>query len=123
MENNIKTFEDACATVGVDPTQLPDVSNIPERFQVSVVAGFKLMVVAEALNEDWQADYENTSQPKYEPWFEWSSSAGGFVCGVCVLWYTITLVGPRLVYKDYETAQYAGEQFIDLYNDWMKIPK
>lgn len=122
MNQKIKTFEDACAAQNLDPNTLPDVSAIPENYQTSTIAAYKLMIVAEALNEGWKPDYSNWNQYKYEPWFEWSSSAGGFVSGDYVLWFARTAVGPRLVFKDAETAKYAGQQFIDLYNEWMKIP-
>ena len=51
------------------------------------------VVIAKALNEGWVPDYTNSNQTKYESWFKYDSSAGGFVYYDCAYWFALTGVG------------------------------
>jgi hypothetical protein len=123
MENNIKTFEDACAALGLDPNALPDFSMIPEKERGPLLAHYKLTVIARALNGDWQPDWSNGQWDKYYPWFEMERRGVGFAYDACDHWYTISYVGSRLCYKSAELARYAGETFIELYKEYFVIQK
>jgi hypothetical protein len=48
----IKTFEDACKKLGVDPEKLPDTSGILSEFSKPVTAAYKLMIIYKAINND-----------------------------------------------------------------------
>lgn len=54
MKNNIKTFDDACHVLNLDPSTLPVVTGLPARHQKAITAHFKLIIIAEALNEGWK---------------------------------------------------------------------
>src|ERR1035437_5555493 len=76
----IKTFEDACKKLGVDPSKLPDVSGILEEFAKPIIAAYKLMIIYKAINNGWKPNWSNSDQYKYYPWFYVLSSGFGFSC-------------------------------------------
>jgi hypothetical protein len=111
----IKTFEAACKQLELDQVKcLPKVTGVPKHQQDAIIAHAKLMIIAEALNDGWKPDWKNTSENKYYPWFDLSSGSGlsyydcGFDC-------SNSFVGSRLCFKSKELAEYAGKQFIKLY--------
>jgi hypothetical protein len=118
----IPTFEEACAFKGIDPTILPDVSKIPEEYAKPIIAHFKLMVITEATNAGWKADYKK-SNDKYYPW-AWvkedkSHPTGfGFSFTYCHCAYTHTPLGSRLAFETAEKAEAALEFHADLYKDF-----
>ena len=118
----IKKWQDAFKVKGMDPKVLPDVSMIPEQYRKPVIAQFILNVVAEVLNGDWKADYTDYNQYKYYPYFEVKADAArpsgfGLSYGAYDDWSAATTCGVRLSYKDHETAKFAGQNFIHLYED------
>ena len=117
MDSKIKTFEDACKALNLDPEQvLPDVSGMPEKHQKAIVSHAKLVIIAEALNDGWKPDWTDDDQLKYYPWFRMDSGSGlaylGFDYG-----YSYSRVGSRLCFQTRELAEYAGNQFKELYED------
>jgi len=116
MYTEIKTFEDACKAINVEPTIIPDFSLFPESDQQAMIAHAKLVIIAKAINGDWVPDWTNGEWDKYYPWFKMGSpSGGGFsYCG-CDYRGTVSAVGSRLCFETREKAIYAGNQFEDLY--------
>jgi len=109
----IKTFEDAIKETcrpGV-----PDFSNLPEDLREYFKAQYKIIVIAEALNEGWKADWNDSNQCKYYPYFYMSS--GAFVFDDAAYDYSYASAGysSRLCFKSRELARYAGEQFLDIW--------
>ena len=122
----IKTFEEACAKLGLDPANLPDFSMMPEKHRAALTAHSKLIIIAEALNDGWQPDWSNDDEYKYWPYFEITAdkdqpSGFGFSLTGFVRWYTYASVGSRLCYSSRELARYAGETFVDLYRAYFLI--
>jgi hypothetical protein len=114
----IKSFEDACKHLGLDPAKLPDISAIPEEFKKPVIAGFKLMIIYKAINNGWKPDWSNYQQWKYYPWFEVLSSGFGFSVRFSDCAYTPATVGSRLCTDTREKALYIGNQFAAEYKDY-----
>jgi len=125
--SKIKTFEEACGALGIDPTKpLVDASGMPEKHRKAIEAHSKLVVIAQALNEGWEPNWNDEDEYKYFPWFEveateekpsgvgFSYSRYGHSCAV-------TSVGSRLCYRTRELALYAGETFADLYKEYLLI--
>ena len=124
MYTEIKTFEDACKAINVEPTIIPDFSLFPESDQEAMIAHAKLIIIAQAINGDWVPDWTNGEWDKYYPWFKMGSpSGGGFSYLVFVSWYTTSHVGSRLCYKSRDLAIYAGQQFTDIYEDFLTLNK
>lgn len=117
----IKTFEDACNKLGIDPTALPDVSRIPEKHRAHTIANYKLIIIAEALHEGWEPNWDDYNEYKYYPWFRMSGS--GFSCFDYGDDISISYLGSRLCFKSRDIAKYAGEQFTELYKEQMLILK
>lgn len=120
--DRIKTVEDACFELGVNEADI-DLNISTETFgdrTEALRAIAKLMVVAKALNEGWVPDWNNPNQYKWFPWFE--SNGSGFRFDVSYYDYagTDSSGGSRLCFKDKKLAEYAGKQFIDLYNQSLK---
>jgi len=125
--DKIKTFEEACAALGIS-TALPEVSMLPEAEQKAIVAHYKLTVIAKALNEGWKPDWSNDDEYKYYPWFDVEEDAAkpsgfGLSYGGYVGTDLYTFIGSRLCFKSRELAKYAGEQFTDLYEEYFLINK
>ncbi len=126
MKSKIKKFEDACKALKIDPKKLPDLSALPEKHQKALLAHYKLVIIAEALNEGWQPDWSNYNEYKYYPWFEIDASkdnpaGSGFSGSNYDCWDTNSYVGSRLCFKSRELALYAGKQFEDLYIEYFLI--
>ena len=51
ITEKVKTFEDACVILGLDPEKLPIVEYLPEKDQISIIAYYKLAIITRALNE------------------------------------------------------------------------
>lgn len=127
MYTNIKTFEDACQAIGVNPEHLPEVGNLPKDLDEYIVTSYKLAIINQAINGEWRANYGNHNQKKWFPWFSIkkghaSGSAGGFSFFVCFYVYSHTFVGARLAYETEAQAAYAGKTFTDLYEKVFLIP-
>ncbi|WP_052257127.1 hypothetical protein [Flavobacterium sp. AED] len=119
MYTEIKTFEDACKAINVEPTIIPDFSFFPESDRQAMIDHAKLVIIAKAINGDWVPDWTNGEWDKYYPWFEMGSpSGGGFSYDDCAYWYTVSGVGSRLCFESREKAIYAGQQFEDLYKSY-----
>ena len=114
----IKTFEDACTKLALDPKHLPDVSMIPEEFSKPIIAAYKLMIIFKAINQGWTPDWSDSDQYKYYPWFRVLSSGFGFSTTAYDHTITFTCVGSRLCTDSSEKAMYVAEQFKAEYQEY-----
>ena len=130
----IKSFEDAVRFLVVNSLDNNKDLIFAQDYPVSFVATnkemckinayTKLLIIATAWNkiDGFVAYWENTSQYKYFPWFEYSSDAAGFVCSNTLRTATFASAnyGSRLCFMTRERAKQFGEQFIDLWNDLLR---
>ena len=110
----IKTFEDACETCGVLDTLIVSVTDTKDEGAYK-----KLKIIARALNQDWKANFNDGSQQKWYPWFVFNGSGFGFSGTDYAYSLTYAGVGSRLCFKSKELAEYAGKQFLSIYNDYL----
>ena len=117
ITDRIKTYEDACAELGIVPQLEVTLNELG--FTPDVINLRKIKTITEALNEGWKPDWNDSNQYKYYPWFKMSS--GGFVFSVTTYDYSCAYAGnaSRLCYKSSDLAKYAGEQFTKLYSDYI----
>jgi hypothetical protein len=115
---SIQKPEDAFKRLGMDPSVMPDLSKLPERFGFLAVV-FILAVICEAVNDKWKADYSNHNQKKYFPWGSVSSVGLAFSDSDCDCAYAIANVGFPLVFESPEKAKYVFEKFPDLWKVWL----
>jgi len=114
----IKTFEDACTKLALDPKHLPDVSMIPAEFGKPIIAAYKLMIIFKAINDGWVTDWNDWSQYKYYPWYRVLSSGFGFSGTGYDGTYTHTGIGSRLCTDTSEKAMFVAEQFKAEYREY-----
>lgn len=120
IRDKVKSFEDACQFLGIDPKHLPVVDNLPEKDQKAIVAFYKLTIIIRALNEGWEPNWKNWNEYKYFNDF-YGRSASGFVCSGTGYALTDTDIGSRLCFKSRELAEYALSQFKELYLQYLLI--
>lgn len=125
--SQIKTYEDACKQLQIDPAALPDVSMLPAKHQKAITAFAKLVIIAEALNGGWIPDWKNDDEYKYYPWFDMNPDADDDKAGLGLSYldydysFSNSIVGSRLCFRTDELARYAGQQFIQLYADYFLL--
>ena len=111
----VKSFEDARNMTG--RPDVPDFSNLPTDMRKHFEAQYKMIVIAEALNEEWIPDWDNYDEYKYYPWFEMSPSSFAFGDSDYANAYAVAGSGSRLKFRTRELAEYAAKQFIDIWKD------
>lgn len=115
--DRVKSFEDACQVLGIS-TDVPEVKGLPRKHQKAIVANYKLIIIAEALNEGWKPNWQDSDEYKYYPWFDMSNPAGVGCSGTAsTASYTYATLGSRLCFKNRELAIYFGQTFTDLLNE------
>lgn len=117
ITDRVKSFEDACQVLGIS-TNVPEVKGLPRKHQKAIIANYKLIVIAEALNEGWKPNWQDSDEYKYYPWFDMSNPAGvGYSYTISAASTTHATFGSRLCLKNRELAIYFGQTFTDLFND------
>lgn len=117
ITDRVKSFEDACQVLGIS-TNVPEVKGLPRKHQKAIIANYKLIVIAEALNEGWKPNWQDSDEYKYYPWFDMSNPAGvGYSYTRNTASHTSATIGSRLCLKNRELAIYFGQTFTDLFND------
>ena len=141
IKDRVKTFEDACTVLGIDPDEWKKKHLM---FSKDVLAYLKLRVITQALNEGWYPKFTEDER-RYYPWFyiltheEYdnlsaeekrrcvgrasnnANASGGLVSANAVhaASNSYTVNGARLAFSNYDLAVYAGKQFIDVWADFV----
>lgn len=115
ITDRIKTFEDACNEIGID-----SVTFDYEFDRADEIAYQKLKVIIRALNEGWKPNWDDTNERKWAPWFYMNSPSGfrfhdSYYAGTL----TSSTGGSRLCFKSEELANYAANQFLDIYKAFL----
>jgi len=120
----IKTFAQACKKLGLNPERcLPGVSRVPKKHQAATLAGAKLVIITEALNDGWEPDWDNSNEAKYFPWF-WMNKPGFRLDDLVFGWSASdTGAGSRLCFKSRGLAEHAAKYFLKEYEALMVIAK
>ncbi len=146
VTERIKTFEDACKELGKDHALVAEYLQVADKCVVSgdILAYLKLRIITAALNEGWEPQF-TTDEWRYFPYFYLytqeeidtmdeedkhrvvyrshdSANAGGGVSYANASYdssYAGAGVGSRLAFKTGELAKYAGEQFIEIWADYV----
>lgn len=120
IKEHIKTFSDVLQHLDID---LDDFEDRIEDMQADEAAYVKLKYIVQVLNEGWTPNWNNSSEYKYYPWFKMGSSSGGFSYYDYGNWYSGSCVGSRLCFKSSDLAKYAGNQFADIYKEFLTTNK
>lgn len=155
ITDRIKTFEDACRELG-DSHIFVKTYNVFEHdmrasigaeFLKDIAAYLKLRIIAAALNEDWEPEYQK-DEVRWYPWHYlytqeeidemsdedkekislvlWGGPADfGSCCGLGFAYSrdafsnSYSVCGSRLAMKSKELATYFGKQFINIWCDFL----
>lgn len=120
----IKSFLEACKKLKLDPKKvLPVVKSMPLHMQKPQIAYAKLVVIAQALNEGWEPNWDDTNEWKYWPWFYMNKPGFRFGGSDYAIPGSGTTGGSRLCFHTRELSDYAGKQFLSLWREMMVMPK
>ena len=118
----IKTFLEACKKLKLDPKKvLPVVKSMPLEMQKPQLAYTKLVIIAAALNDGREPNWDNTNEWKYWPWFWMDKPGFRFGASDCSLSGTDSAGGSRLCFRTRELSDYAAKKFLPLWKDLMVI--
>jgi hypothetical protein len=115
ITDRIKTFEDACNELGIDPEHFVEIVGYME--PKDELAYRKLKVIVKALNEGWEPNWNDSSERKWRPWFYLDAPGFRFHGSDYVDSGSISAGGSRLCFKSEELCNYAAQQFLDIYKD------
>jgi len=92
-------------------------------FQEALNAVATLWIIAQAIRGTWEADYDNSNQKKWYPWFRKTASGFVFSNAFCDWSFSYSATGSRLCFENSEDAEYFGKKFIKLHNKVLLISK
>ena len=117
--DEIKTFDDACRECSM--TELDFNENFGNKgLSIDTIAYEKLKIIIRAINQNWQPNWNDENQKKWWPYFNLSSGFG-FSGSVYDYDFTGASVGSRLCFESKEKADYAANQFLKIYEDFLTI--
>ena len=152
VTERIKTFEDACNELGDEHPLVKEywgVININLDIKQDLISYLKLRIICAALNEGWEPQFTN-DEYRYYPWFclytqeeidkmdedkkktLWlfgGTSDNGSYCGLASAnshnsWsYSHSNFSALLAVKSEELADYFGQQFVDIWSDYVALPR
>lgn len=130
----IKTFEDAVVELSnramngdKDAGKLLDEWKISSQVgSKDLLAYLKLRIITYVLNEGWKPKFEEENELRCYPWFNFKTSSIISRVGYGAMRmlsldpysYSYAYSGSRLAFKSKELAEYAGKQFVEIYEDW-----
>lgn len=151
ITERIKTFEDACDELGDEHPLVKEywgVVNINLDITQDLISYLKLRIICAALNEGWQPHFTK-EEYRYYPWFHlytqeeidnmdeekkkklWlfgGCSGLGSACGIAFAdssdsWsHSYSRFSARLAVKSEALANYFGQQFLDIWSDYVALP-
>lgn len=117
--DRIKTWKDILDELEEREEDVLPYNSPKNKQQISQNALAKIQKIAEVLNEGWEANWNNSNEYKYYPYFNNFSGGGGFWgsgCGV-----VFSSPGFKQHYKSRELSDYAGKQFLNIYREYLGI--
>lgn len=142
VTERVKTFEDACKEVGIDAEKWLEEHKDDD---VNLLAFLKIRIIVEALNEGWKPKFDG-EEYRYAPYFYYytkeevdnmdeyeksrllyvgGSANYGSLCGLSAsaadngFSYSTASVGARLALKSRYLALYCGNQFYEIWIDFL----
>lgn len=118
ITDRIKTYEDACAEIGI--------RSVDESLFIRLgltkhdIAYLKLVTIISALNEGWVSDISKKTEVRWHPYFGHNGSPSSFVFrGSFGPAYSLPGGGFRFCLKSKELSDYCGQQFLDLWKEFL----
>lgn len=118
ITEKVESFVDACRELKISPN-IPDTTYCSRKSQKSVIAFYKLTIIAMALNEGWKPDFENHKENKFYPWFKILKDNVVFTGRCHSVVNASSGESTKLACKSEKLAHYFGRQFEDLWADYL----
>lgn len=118
----IKSYEDACKVLGVQPIRENAVAAFPAEDRKSMLAYHKLTIIARAINGGWKPDWNDREQYKYYPVFYYKAAGLSYASASLTAASSAAYFGSRLCFKTEAMSDYAAATFADLYTDFYCLP-
>lgn len=125
ITDRVKTFEDACAELGLDADTVLPYPNPSNNKQEAARAFAMLDIISEALAEGVVLNWKDDTQKKWYPWFNNYTSGSGFRFGGSAYDWTAASTGggARLYLPSKEFSDYFGQQFLPIWNKFLNPTK
>ena len=118
----IKSYEDACKVLGIQPISENAVAAFPKEDRKSMLAYHKLTIIARAINGGWKPDWNDRTQYKYYPVFFYENAGLAYANANYSASVTTASIGSRLCFQTEAMSDYAAATFADLYTDFYCLP-
>ena len=118
----IKSYEDACKVLGIQPISENAVAAFPKEDRKSMLAYHKLTIIARAINGGWKPDWNDRTQYKYYPIFYYENAGLSSAYTLSAAPLTSAYFGSRLCFQTEAMSEYAAATFADLYTDFYCLP-
>ena len=115
----ITTLAAVFAALNLPADVKPDVSAWPARYHAHKQHEYDVQMAIDAVNEGWEADWNDTTQEKYYIWWRIISKperASGRGLAFDDVYYDLSdaNVGPRLVFRSRKHAEHFAKHFLPL---------
>lgn len=116
----IASFEEARIATG--RPQVPSFCELPADLRAYFAAHYKMVVVTEALNQEYRANWRDDWQNKYVPAFYNQGSRSGYAFAATAYHFSVAhgYYPSRLCLASHQLADYVGQQFAEIANDLMR---
>ena len=115
----IKTFPTACKSLKLNAKKL--LAKWTSNGDTNDEIAFKMLkIFIKAINGEWEADFDNTNQCKYYPFFYRKSKKEGFVLCSVSYHYGRTYVSSRLCYETRDKALHGAKYGLKMYNNYLQ---
>lgn len=119
VTDRIKTFNDALIELGPNHPLVKEFEAIYKADNTpNLITYLKLCIVTEALNEGWTPKLIEGEQ-RYLPYFKFTNGRLTHECSNSDSAYQFAHIGCHLAFKARWIANYAGKQFLELYEDYL----
>lgn len=118
----VTSFEAACEILDIG-TEIP-IIGVVDKYRKHFIAEYKLIIIAEALNEGWKPDFNNWNEKKWHVYLLGGGAINGASAGLghsyayYSVTYSYTNIGSCLCFKSNELADYCRINFKDLWLDY-----
>ena len=120
ITDDIKNWKDVLRYSGKKESDILPWKNPKNKQQVSQNAFAKIQVISEVLNEGWSPNFKDLREYKYYPWFEYKDFPGGFGFHYSFYAYSSCYLSFGFYFKTKELSNYAGNQFLNIYKDYLE---
>ena len=117
IQDRIKTWKDVLKELNKEESDILPYLKPKNKNQISQNAFAKIQAISEVLNEGTILDFKDRNTCKYYPWFERKTS--GWSVFYSTGGYYSAGAGFGIYYKSSELALYAGNQFLDIYTEYL----